>query len=233
MIGAPKSVRIAHALECEIRSGTLRRGDALASENAMVKRFSVSRNTVRKSLEILACKGLITTTNGIGSFVTFDGRTIDDRAGWSVALASGEVHMSTRVLLLDRGSMELPDSPVSKGADCLIADRLRVRDDTGQGVSLERSRLPWREKLEGVPEHGLLNGSLNATLKARGLTVCSGVQWANVLVELSAPDARLMARTPGDPMLRLRRLTRAADHTVIEYVESILDPDLFGLHIEF
>ena len=122
---------------------------------------------------------------------------------------------------------------VSKGADCLIADRLRVRDDTGQGVSLEPSRLPWRGKLEGVPEHGLLNGSLNATLKARGLTVQSGVQWANVLVELSAPDAKLMARSPGEPMLRLRRLTRAADHTVIEYVESILDPDLFGLHIEF
>ena len=233
MIGAPKSVRIAHALECEIRSGTLRRGEALASENAMVKRFSVSRNTVRKSLEILACKGLITTTNGIGSFVTFDGRTIDDRAGWSLALASGEVHMSTRILLLARGPMALPDSPVAKGTDCLVADRLRVRDDSGQGVSLERSRMPWRKELEGVPEHGLLNGSLNATLKARGLTVCSGVQWANVLVKLPATDAELMARTPGDPMLRLRRLTRAADHTVIEYVESTLDPGLFGLHIEF
>ena len=233
MVGAPKSVRIAHALEREIRSGALRHGDALASENAMVKRFSVSRNTVRKGLEILACKGLITTTNGIGSFVTFDGRTIDDRAGWSVALESGDVHMSTRVLQLVRGSMELPGSPVSEGTDCLIADRLRVRNDTGQGVSLERSRLPWRQELQDVPEHGLLNGSLNATLVARGLTVRSGVQWANVLVGLSATDAELMVRTPGEPMLRLRRLTRAADHSVIEFVESILDPDLFGLHIEF
>ena len=233
LIGAPKSVRIAHALEREIRSGTLRRGDALASEGAMVKRFSVSRNTVRKGLEILSGKGLITTTKGIGSFVTFGGRTLDDRAGWSVALAAGEVRMSTRMLRLTRGAMELPDSPLANGTDCLIVDRLRSRDDTDQVVSLERSRMPWRAELEGIPEHGLLNGSLHATLQERGLTVQSGEEWANVLVALPAQDAELMGRRHLEPMLRLRRLTRDADLRVMEYVESILDPDLFGMHIEF
>ena len=34
-------------------------------------------------------------------------------------------------------------------------------------------------------------------------------------------------------MLFLRRLTRASDGSVVEYVESTLDPDLFGLHMVF
>ena len=97
LIGATKSVRIAHTLESEIRSGVLNRGDALASENDLVKRFSVSRSTVRKSLELLSSKGMITTKSGIGSFVTFGGKTIDDQAGWTLALSSSDVQLSTRV----------------------------------------------------------------------------------------------------------------------------------------
>jgi GntR family transcriptional regulator len=42
-----------------------------------VRRFDVSRNTVRKGLEALTGKGLITTRVGIVSFVTFNGSMID------------------------------------------------------------------------------------------------------------------------------------------------------------
>lgn len=34
-------------------------------------------------------------------------------------------------------------------------------------------------------------------------------------------------------MLWLKRLTRCEDGGICEYVESLLDPDLFGLHMEF
>ena len=78
MLGASKSQLIAAALESEIRAGKVSRGDLLDSETALVRRFEVSRNTVRRGLEILAGKGLITTRTGIGSFVTYEGETIDD-----------------------------------------------------------------------------------------------------------------------------------------------------------
>ncbi|WP_372836863.1 GntR family transcriptional regulator [Puniceibacterium confluentis] len=233
LIGASKSAVIAHTLEAEIRSGQLGRGDALGSENALVRRFAVSRNTVRKGLEILADKGLITTRSGIGSFVTFGGTPIDSAAGWSVALASSGDRLSSRVLALQRRACEITDGPLGAGADCLCVDRLRFRDSTGQGVSLERSRIPWRSSLADVLDSGLRDGSLDATLKAHGLIGTSGEEWANVLTSLAPEDARLMGRDNGQPMLRLRRLTRGADGAVIEFVESILDPDLFALHMEF
>lgn len=233
LIGAAKPVKIAHLLETDIRSGALSRGDALASESALVKRFSVSRNTIRKSLEILNNKGLITTKSGIGSFVTFDGKTIDDRSGWSVALASGDIQLETRVLTLTRGSMELLNAPSEVGSDCLIVDRLRVRSDSGEGVSLERSRVPWRDSFLPVLETGLEAGSLTGLLRSQGLSVAGGDEWARVLPSLSREDASVMRRKAGEPMLRLRRLTRSADGSVVEFVESILDPVMFGLHMEF
>ncbi|MDA7965085.1 GntR family transcriptional regulator [Ruegeria sp.] len=233
LIGAPKPVKIAHRLEADIRSGTLSKGDPLASENTLVKRFSVSRNTIRKSLEILSEKGLITTKSGIGSFVTFDGKTIDDRTGWSVALASGDIQLETRVLALTRGPMDIPDAPGQLGSDFLIVDRLRFRVETGQGVSLERSRIPWRDGFAGVLETGLEAGSLTEVLRSNGLVVAGGDEWAGVLPGLSAQDAGLMGRNPGEPMLRLRRLTRSSDGAVVEFVSSILDPTMFGLHMEF
>lgn len=233
LIGASKSVKIAHLLETEIRSGVVGQGAALASENALVKRFSVSRNTVRKSLEILSNKGLITTKSGIGSFVTFDGKTIDDRSGWSVALSSGDAEFATRVLRLTRGAMDIANAPTGAETDFLMVDRLRFRVETGHGVSLERSRVIWRDEFAEVLDRGLEAGSLTDTLHARGLFVASGDEWANVLPALSEEDAHLMGRTAGEPMLLLRRLTRAADSSIIEYVESTLDPALFGLHMEF
>lgn len=233
LIGAPKSVRIAGVLEREIMSGQLGRGAALESENALVKRFSVSRNTVRKSLEILSGKGLITTRSGIGSFVTYGGRTIDDRRGWSVALASGGEEIGTRVLRIERGAMDLPDAPEDVRGDCLMVDRLRFRVATGRAVSLERSRVPWRAGFGDILRDGLTNGSLTDTLRERSLRVAKGDEWANVLAALPAEDAAVLGRQAGEPMLLLRRLTRAADDSVIEYVRSVLDPERFGLHMRF
>ncbi len=233
LIGAPKSVRIAETLEAEIRSGALGNGAPLESESGLVKRFSVSRNTIRKSLEILHGKGLITTRTGVGSFVTFGGKTIDDTSGWTLALSVGDVELATRILQLKRGTMDLAGAPDNIGNDFLIVDRLRFQQHTGLGVSLERSRITWRDGFEKVLSQGLPGGSLTTTLRDNCLTVVSGDEWAKVLPALSAHDAQLMGRTAGEPMLRLSRLTRAADYSVLEYVESTLDPNLFGLHMEF
>jgi GntR family transcriptional regulator len=232
-IAAPKSERIAHLLERSIRSGALGSGDALESESVLVRRYAVSRGTIRRSLELLAAKGLITTRSGVGSFVTYGGNAIDGVSGWSVALSGHDSRIETRVLRLERAAMDLAGAPVAEGSDCLCLDRLRLCGDTGTGLSLERSRVPWRAALEGLPEAGLKDGSLNRTLEAAGLAAASGEEWAGVLAALPRADADRMGRREGEPMLHLRRVTRDATGDVIEYVESVLDPARFGLHVAF
>lgn len=232
-----KSERIARILEAEIRSGSIGNGEALSSEKLLVERFAVSRTTVRKGLGILASKGLIATKVGIGSFVTYGGTIIDSGPGWSVALSEHNARVGTRILCVDRRPMDIAPAaqtlPEALTGEVLAVDRIRFREETGKVLTLERARVPWRPEFEQILRDGLEGGSLSTTLRNFGLEPAMGEEWANVLPALSQVDADAMDRTAGEAMLRLRRLTRSGDGDVVEYVESLLDPDHFGLHMEF
>ncbi len=225
---------VARTLEREIREGRVGHGEQLESAGELMRRFSVSRNTVRRGLEILTQQGLITTRTGIGSFVTYDGTTIDSNLGWTVALSSGAGTVETHLLAFVRGPSAGADKRLAtQNGDYLCLDRLRYCVSDNKGISLERSRLPWRPEYESLLDVGLSGGSLNQTLSELGLASASGQEVAGVIPALSADDAEQMKRAPGAPMLRLERVTHCADGSVLEYVESILDPDRFGLRIDF
>ncbi|UVC12179.1 GntR family transcriptional regulator (plasmid) [Rhizobium sp. TH2] len=231
--GAPKPEQIASVLEDEIRSGVLAFGDRLQSESELVQRFSVSRNTLRKGLEELNSRGLITTKVGIGSFVTFNGQTIDDASGWSKALADVGAETETRALRIEvmddaelAGLLRLTDTSF------IAVDRLRLLVGDGTPISIERSRLPLLPELEDVPLRGLRAGSLRETLREAGLVPSHGEEWADIEM-LGDSDAGLLDCAAGTAFLRTRRLTRGADGRPIEYVTSLLNPAFFALHLEF
>lgn len=231
--GLAKPYRIATVLEREIRSGRIGYGERLQSENALVQRFSVSRETVRRGLEELSSKGLITTHAGIGSFVTYEGRLIDDTMGWSRALSKAGARIETRVLRLEA----IDDSDLAKRLNLddpafIALDRVRLSLDGGFGVSLERSRVPMSAEVADLPKTGLRDGSLNRTLYGLGLIAAKGEEWADIEL-LSAGDAGLLKAAEGAPFLRTRRIVRQADDRVIEYVTSLLKPTHFALHLEF
>lgn len=230
--GAPKPEQIASVLEQEIRSGVLAFGERLQSENELVQRFSVSRNTLRKGLEELNSRGLITTKVGIGSFVTFNGRTINDVMGWSRALADVGADTETRTLRIELAREPELARMLKLGDDAFLAvDRLRLLGGD-QPISIERSRLPFLPELEEVPLKGLRSGSLTQTLRAAGLVPDHGEEWADIEM-LGAADAALLGVPAGSAFLRTRRLAREAGGRPIEYVTSLLNPAFFALHLEF
>lgn len=224
---------VARVLEHEIRSGVVGDGAPLASESALMQRFGVSRTTIRRGLEALSSKGLIQTMTGIGSFVTYGGQVLDSTAGWSVGFLDRGTRLQTRLIRLARIAMDLQAPYLAADVDVLAVDRVRFRADDGVGLTLERSRLPWRIEFDAVLKDGLTDGSLSQTMRGFGLSTASGEEWANVVTALAPPDAAQMNRPALSPMLRLRRLTRDRTGSIIEYVETLLDPELFGLHVEF
>lgn len=228
-----KPDHVAETLEREILSGKLQFGARLESESKLVHRFSVSRTTVRKGLEVLAGKGLIATRVGIGSFVTFNGRTIDNALGWTRALGSQDEQVETRLLRLARvQDVALAGELKLEHADFIAIHRLRILSRSGRVVSIERSHVPFRDELAFVLEGGLTCGSLSASFREAGLRPHSGEEWAEIEC-LGGTDARHIGVAAGTPFLRTRRLVRDGDNRVIEYVVSLLDPEHFALHLEF
>lgn len=65
----------AHTL---ITSGVIKNMDKFPSEPSLQKKFGYSRQTVRTALQQLEEEGLITRVRGSGTYVSYEGQTIDD-----------------------------------------------------------------------------------------------------------------------------------------------------------
>lgn len=234
MAGGPqlKHRAIASVLEREIRAGRVPRGDQLPGEAALAERFSVSRNTVRAALSELGRAGLISTLTGKGSFVTFDSRPLNVRLGWARALQEQGVASGVTVLRLD----EIRDAPLAEELGTasdrfMVIDRLRSIVG-GTAISLERSRIPATDLVRAAATPERAAGSLTQLLHDADLVAATGQQWVEVR-ELDAADAARLGRVTGDSFLWSRCVTRTIDGSLVECVESLLDPAHFRLHFQF
>ena len=66
--GIPKYHQLKHIIMQSIREGGIRDGDPLPSESELVRRFSVSRNTVRQAIGALANEGIVVRSRGKRTF---------------------------------------------------------------------------------------------------------------------------------------------------------------------
>ena len=69
-----KYERIVSWVQTEIENGALSRGDKLPSENELMERFRVSRQTVRRAMEKIKKKGVVEGRRGSGTYVTVNTR---------------------------------------------------------------------------------------------------------------------------------------------------------------
>jgi GntR family transcriptional regulator len=229
---AAKYKRIADSLTSRIRRGEIGKGSRLPGELDLAKTYEVSRSTVRQALAELQEAGLIETWTGAGSFVRYDGAYLDDQIGWAEALARQGIVTHARILRLDR----IIDTVLAQDlglADAvfLALDRVRSTKD-GQAISLERSRLPWRDGFTDVLRRGLVEDSLQRTLEALGIRSIGGSEVVQ-LARLSAAEAALLGRAEGDAFLATQRTVHGADGQVVERVDSLLHPDHFKLQFGF
>jgi GntR family transcriptional regulator len=227
-----KHERIAAVLAREIRSGVVRRGAQLPGEVELARRFSVSRNTVRAALAVLAEDELITTRTGKGSFVLFDGRPLDGRLGWTHALSEQGIETRMRTIRIelvrepDLASLAGLDSP-----EVIVIERVRQLAD-GTAISLERSRIPAITSLRDLPERGLDRGSISTTLNRAGLYLDHCEQRLRGR-PLTPPEAALLGRPHGGWFLHTTRTSWTADERFAEYADELLDPEHFELSLSY
>ncbi len=225
-----KKTQVINELIRRIESGQMSSGALLPGENLLAQEFNVSRGTLREALSELKRRNFIATQTGVGSIVTYDGFSLDQRAGWAQALADTGAGVRTEILRLV--AVQRPDLEVRLGTSSLVAlDRRRIAAD-GSIVSLERALIPAVDGLENLPQNGLLEQSLTVTMAAHGFIGDKGDQWIGA-GPLNRDDAVLLAREPGMVFLKAVRTTFDRRERFMEHVESLLDPVHFRLHLAF
>lgn len=225
-----KKKRVVDELIRRIEGGLIADGFLLPGEHQLAEEFAVSRGTLREALAELKRRNYIATQSGVGSIVTFDGIVLDQNSGWAQALADTGALVTTDILRLEAATRA--DLFSRFGTDQFIALDRRRRTTDGTAVSLERSLMPASGGLESLPRVGLIDDSLTITLAAYGYIGAEGDQWIGA-EPLSDEDAELLGRPVGSVFLKASRTTYDRRGRFMEYVESLLDPLHFRLHLQF
>jgi GntR family transcriptional regulator len=227
-----KHERVARVLAREIRSGVVRRGSQLPGEVELAKRFSVSRNTVRAALAVLAEDELIATRTGKGSYVLFDGRPLDGRLGWTHALSEQGVETRMRTVRIElEDDPDLAERLALSSPTLVVIERVRQLTD-GTSISLERSRIPAIDELRDLPVRGLDNGSISVTLNRAGLYLDHCEQRLRGR-PLTTVEAGHLERPAGTWFLHTTRTSWTANDQFAEYADELLDPTHYELSLSY
>ena len=207
----PLHRQLATLLESVIRSGVLNTGDRLPSEAALMKRYGVSRITLRQAVGALVDKQILLRKQGKGTFVTgptvrHDLKRLHGLLGSLFSQAEG----ATARLL--RYQLERPPSDIATqfrlpaGAKALAISRLYLIDDrpvavTDSWLAPEVAAVP-RVKAELI--------STEDMLASVGIRIGS-TQVAIRAVAAGARLGRLLKTSPRAPVLEFDRKVFGSD----------------------
>jgi DNA-binding GntR family transcriptional regulator len=200
----PAYVQLVNILRNQIAFGQFKPGERLPSESQLCKRYEVSPMTVRRAINILLQQGLVSTTQGRGTFVK------------SIELSTVKFGFDELRDMFSQNKVKLLEVRIIK-ADSDIAERLMIKP--GERVILIRRLIikdeepisyhqefmiydPKRPIVEGEMEvtalYGLFAGTAETSFKRGELAIKATV--------LNDTEARLLFAQTNLPSFRIEHL---------------------------
>lgn len=206
--GTPKYVAISRAIASAVTEGTLREGEVLPSQKELAESFGVTVMTVRQAVQTLVEQGMLSTSQGKGTFVTRPPYRLGmgPLSSFAAQIAASGRTLRTEVL----GYGPVVVSPLEQQRMGLSTPeafelvRLRVVD--GDPVILQTSLLT-HDISARVDVATLVHRSLYEVLgEALGVVVDRATETLQA-VRLDRESARVLDRKEGEPALLSARLT--------------------------
>lgn len=212
----------------------LKEGDALPIESEIEKQFSVSRITVRKTIDELVKDGIVTKTQGRGTFV--QSRKIIQKAGtitsWSEEMRIKGKKTETRNMIINEiePSRKLTSElNLSRGEKIICLKRLQCADGEPIAILINYFRSKF---VPGFMEKGLTKESLYALLEEDyGIQLEKAHEriQARIATDLEALE---LGVSPDSAILHITRVSYLADGTPFELVEMANRSDRYQYDIE-
>ncbi|MCF6334569.1 MAG: GntR family transcriptional regulator [Spirochaetales bacterium] len=231
----PLYYQICEIIRDEIATLSLQPGELLPSETELIKRFNVSRATVRKALDALAAEGVVYRLQGKGTFVS------DKRIGQELTALTGFVEdmlelgftPSSQLLKTDQvaaSSIVAKQLNLSPGDMVTYIERLRLADNIP--LSFDTTWLPdsigqkiVSNDLNIYPIYSLLEDKYNIILDE-----------ANYKVDASTAEgeiADLLQIQPGDPIFVITRTAYTTEKLPIDYEKLYYRADRISFSMHF
>ena len=224
-----KAQRVYLLLRDAIGRGALAPGAALPGELRLAEAHGVSRVTVRRALEALACEGLISRRAGAGTVVT--GAAAPTRIAADFATLMPQlVRMgrTTTARLLSCATVPAPPEVAAALRDAGRMQRaVRVRLIDGQPFSHLTTHVP-EAIARDFSEADLATTPLFRLLERSGVAVDHAEQ--SVSASLAGPEAaEALDVAPGAALIALSRTVFDAAGRGVEHLAALYRPDRFRL----
>ncbi len=230
--GIPVYVQIRERLREEITSGSMKRGEKLPAEHELATQFSVSRMTIRESIEDLVNEGLLYRRHGVGTFVAFPHLQRDHTRLTSFFDKAQDEGIDVRATLL-RLEVIAATPPVAKALD--LSPRSQVirvktlRFANNVPITVHDAHLPHKLFASIVNENFEVH-HLWDLFEKYGYKVKRAVQRLEAR-EADKEVARLMKMKDGAPILFKERTVYAADGTPVEFTYCYNRGDMYSLTV--
>ncbi len=200
----PAYAQLARILSAQIAEGVYRPGDQLPSEAQLVAQFGVSPMTVRRAINILVDRGIVSTAQGKGTFVR--GLVITEAAFRLRECGGEEAERTVRLLqatILPGDERVARKLAISPGTRVIYLRRLVYRNQ--EPTMYHREYLIY-DPQRPVVEDELQITSLEGLFKGQG---SQGVRRGDLSIEavrLNSEEAGLLGLLPGAPAFCLEHI---------------------------
>ncbi|MDQ3398766.1 MAG: GntR family transcriptional regulator [Deinococcota bacterium] len=202
----------------QVRSGQLRPGSPIPTERQLEKQYGLSRTTVRLAITELVQRGVLQRIQGRGTFVidTVSPLDLHQLTSFTEDMRARGLTASSKLLFAglteaDARTLDLLHcaNPVFK------VERLRLAD--GRIMGLHRAYLASRYSIDGdvfdgnVSLYDLLSRKFHLELATADETLEAAIA--------NEREVKLLELSPGEPVLRIERVSFDKTGTPVELVE--------------
>lgn len=200
--------QIEHTLAAEIDAGTLRLGDRLPTEPALMQRFGVSRFTIRQAIASLERRGLVRAEQGRGTFVHRDvlSYPISRRTRFSRNLIEQGFDPGGMVLLQEVvAADDAVAAALRLSSGALVAHRRGIGTANGTPIELASVYVP-ADRFPDFPNVRNRHATTTATFTAYGIADYVRVSTTIETRMPTADEARMLRQPDSAPVLVVTRV---------------------------
>jgi GntR family transcriptional regulator len=234
--GAP--VPLYHQLKAsilrDIEAGRWRAGDRLPTEDELIKRFQVSKITVRQALRELAQMGYIRREQGRGTFVQGPPLEEGPRELKSFTSEMRRHGFLATSRVLEQSVVAAPSEvaarlQIPEESTVFRLHRLRFADSEPMGLQTAYISM---QLVPGIDELSFVDASLYEILGARYALFAASARETHQAVPVPEDVAALLRVPAGSPALAAERLAVLPDGRPLEFVQSIMRGDRYKIVLD-
>jgi GntR family transcriptional regulator len=215
----PLYAQVESILAAGIADGTFPPGTRLPNEDELVERYSVSRTTIRQTIQNLVRRGLVEIRRGKGTFALTAKITqeLTELSGFVEDMQSLGRQASAR--LVDKQLVPASESvarQLAMSAGTLVVRIQRVRLADNAPLSFDETWLP-REIGERIIENNLETEPIFSLLEQKYHTPLLEAEYRLEAVLADMTVARALGISIGSPIFLIERTSYTAGHQPIDY----------------